>query len=982
MTKNLNGFLQRLCFFIILSALSILAQTAFGQDTTKIVSPKVKLDSSFIDTVDAVTAKQILRKLNGEDLEKKGQSLDIHTNTGLPFISIQQLIKGKMAGAYVQETNGEPGSVQNIVIRGLSAPLFTNKDINAVRPVVYINGIPLVQEHPYAFDIQQYDFDRIGPHSNILAGLDIDNIQSIELIKDPLQLAKLGPLAANGAIWIVAKNAKSGYRQITFNSYLGLVTPPNVEPTNAAYDQQFYQQFFNKYPAEGQSLPLYLRDTSNERYFGSSQWADLYYKAAPLYNANFSFASGSDRANFRFVAGRASDAGNADQTSFSRNNAAFYINMAPFKWLNFSSMVSGTRAGRVRNRNFRDRFGETQYIPEINSPIAPSKASYQSFLDEYDKTIDDNINNAVQGYVSAQLNFKRLKFTTSLMFDYNEGIRDVFWPSTIMQTANYASNYFGYSQRAIFNNKLSYDFNINNSHKLSVEVAGNIQYDTYQYNYAKAYNGPNDYIKINATDGNFIVYRYTDKERLNLLSGSGYFSYKYKNLFQLNGLVRIDGSSNLQKSNRYLIQPAASAKWDLKNHFFPKSKLINGLSGNLSFARIGKLVGSDRISAGPQYTGSMGWAEQPNMPSYNGVTGLSRPYSSGWMGYDVAWPYADKLDLTIDGSFLRNRITTSVSFYHSRDNDMLLNVPVPREYGYSAQILNGLDVQNTGVDLLLEGKIINQSKGLKWTASVNFNFNRNEVVGLPNNLSEVAIGDRLLKVGQPVDRFYVYQNNGIYTSDSQVPVSSSGKKLSFNNIPFRAGDPIWSDLNGDLIINEKDRTLEGNAMPKLAGGFQNTFQYKKFDLSFHLHFAVGQKALNNKAANKFNYLINENLGGMNAVNEIFFWQQDVDLEKYPIYNIWGGIDPYRPAQDLFLEDASYLKLRSVTLGYNFIWSTRESGSKVNHKKNTYIYISGTNLLTLTKFSGLDPELVGFNGYYTGYSLPMPRAITIGMKANF
>ncbi|MCH5688263.1 TonB-dependent receptor plug domain-containing protein [Niabella sp. W65] len=211
-----------------------------------------------------------------------------------PYISLQQMqmLKGNAAGVYVQEPSGEPGTEQNIFVRGISTPLLSKRELFDQQPAIFVNGIPLTQDNPFAYEIQKYDFNRIGPATNLLAAYNQDNIESIEVIKDPVALASLGSMAANGAIWIITKNARSGFREITINSYFGYAAKPNVYATNAAFEDKFRQPFYNRYGTLNDRLnyPPFLRDSTNADYYGPSNWTDLYYKYSPTYNVDASIS--------------------------------------------------------------------------------------------------------------------------------------------------------------------------------------------------------------------------------------------------------------------------------------------------------------------------------------------------------------------------------------------------------------------------------------------------------------------------------------------------------------------------------------------------------------------------------------------------------------------------------------------------------------------------------------------------------------------
>lgn len=978
-------FLINLRFILILVLLHIsFGSSVYGTEINDVTSLNVQQDTLTSDTLDA-KAKTILERINNIGKSKNTKdTLSIKQAESTPFVSLQQMLKGNVAGLYVQETSGEPGTIQSMIIRGLGAPVTNNKDSYNVQPMVYLNGIPLIQDHPFAYDVQKYDYNRIGPATNLLSAIDIRNIKSVEVVKDPLELVKLGPLAANGAIWITTKDAQSGARQISVNSYFSVVQPNNVQTTNGAYEDKFRKLFYNKYATESQSLAYasYLRDSTNTNYFGPSNWSDLYYKAAPAYSVDMSLTGGSERANFRFFGSHTTSAANADDTNLKRYNASFYINMAPFEWLTLSSMVNAVRLNRDRNKSLRDRFAETRYLPDLSTPLSPNKTSYQAYLNEYDKSIDDNVNNVVQGYVALNFNVNKFKYTTKLSVDYNEGIRDLFVPSTLMETNNYVSNYFGYNQRLLLGNVVSFEDTYNQKHKLSVELGHNYLSDTHRYNYATAYNGPNDFIKLNVVEGDpdaagylnpngFSVYRYSDLERLNMMSFYFNGTYDYNNIVKLSGVIRNDGSSNAQPDSRWALSAAVRAGFNIKNLFKVENNNVNELNASLSLARTAQSFLTDRYAGGPQYRVDVGWNDEPTMPSYNAFATISRPYTMGWVGYGLKTPYADKFEFSTDGAFFNNRLNASLSLYSNTNKRMIFNTPVPLEYGYTTKYESGMNVNNKGIDVLLQGNVLNSKTGLQWSTGVNFNFNKNKLTALPDGQQQVIINDRKFKLDESVDRFWLFQNEGIYTSLDQIPVNPvTNKVMEFKGIPLQVGDPIWKDENGDYVIDDKDKVLKGYMMPKISGGWSNQFDYKKFDLNFQFSFALGQSALNTNAASQFDFINRETSNDLNSVKEIFTWQKNVDLNNYPIYNPWSAAVPYRTDQDLFLEDASYMKLRSVTFGYHF-------GSK--SFKNVYVYVTGTNLFTLTSFSGEDAELVTLMGNYSGYGLPIPKTYMLGVK---
>lgn len=906
----------------------------------------------------------------------RNDTVDIKKLQRSQFLSIQQLLKGNVTGVYVQENNGEPGTIQSMLVRGLSSPVFSNKDVSGVQPTVYLNGIPLMQENSYIYDIKQFDINPIGAAANTLAGLDISSIESVEIIKDPLQLAKLGPLASNGAIWITTKDGYYGGKNVSIGVSAGMVfAPSSVNMTNGSYEKAFRQRFYDVYSLTSKQ-PDYLTDTRDIRYFGKPDWANDYYQSSPLYNVNASIGGGSKTANYVFTLATTKDAGVADNTSYTKYNIGFALNMIPLEGLNVSTIINAAKIDRARNRNFRDRFAETEYMVDFSTPLAPADNSYNTFLASNDLTKDDNYNNLLNGLLSLNYSKKRFSAMACIKIDYTTNVRRAFWPMSLLESVNFVSNYSGYNQRIIGETSASYWLPLAAAHKLSVQWNGSITSDLYHYNYTRAYDGDDD-MKPTTSTGNFKQYRYVDRLENRLVSTSIVLDYKYKNLLNLGILARYDGHSAIQSDSRWMFTPAASAEWNLKNQFFAGSTVLSGLSLRASYARISKPIQSDRYELGPQYlASSITWSGEPMLSSANGYATITRPYASGWVGYDLKLPYSDKMELALKGSFFDNRIIAEISMYKNYEKDLLTYLPVSQEMGYEYKLASGMDISNQGLELSLSASILRNTP-LKWDLSFNASYNKNKLEKLPESQTATVIGDHKLQVGQAVDAFWVYQNKGIYTNDSDVPVKN-GKLLNINGIPFKAGDPVWTDVDGNNQINSDDRVLTGHAIPPYTGGLTNQFTYKRFDFGFNLFFALGHSALNLRDQQRYDFATLDNIQSLQSIKEIFFWQNTNQRDDYPIYNPQSSVHPYRAEQDLFLEKLSYLKLRNITVGY-----TLPLKKKGNHvPESLYFYLTGSNLLSFSNFSGGDPELVNFNGTYDGYSIPIPRSVSLGLRFKF
>ncbi len=954
------------------------------------------------EALDTVEEKKMVDTNHVKQLSFIRNEISPAVTAMLPYHSLQQMLKGKVAGLYVQEPSGEPGSQMSMLIRGTAIPYRSHADIYNAQPTVILDGIPLIMDHPFTFHIQRFDYNRLGPATNLLSAIDPNNIASIRVEKNMAKAAIYGPRAANGGVIIIETKAPViGGRKIVVNSYVGFTQKPHTYTTNARFENHFRDPYYDRYAGANELLnyPLYLRDSTNPAYYGPSNWTDLYYANEVIRGIDASLSSGTKRANFRFALGNQQSKNPGDNTKLDRYNAMFELNMVPVEWFTVSAMISATRLERVRNTYLRDRFATVQYLPDLVNPLPANKNGYAAFLKEQDKSLDKNKTNVITGYFRLKFDFsKSIQLLSSFGFNYNEGLRDVFYPTTLMEHVNYTGNYFGYNQRITFNNRLSWQHDWDDEHFLNLEAGEIFEADYNRYNFAYAYMGPNDLIKVNMLHSdpnkpefleskNFprpLIFMFQDKLRHRLLSFYGRATYSYKDILSMQLLVRSDGSSSAQPDNWWFVSPSVSGEWNIKNTLLKENGTVNDLSLQAGWGRVSRLLTDDRFGEGPQYVSDLSFNNNPVKFSYNGFPGLSRPYSIGYIGYGIDWAYTDQLEAGFKGSLLNNRIGFSLSVYDRVDKNMLMKVPSASEYGYSGIYKNGLKVRNRGVDFALQ-VAVSPAGPFQWTPSVNINYNKNTLLALPDGLSELVIGEgtsaRKLKVGHAIDQFWLLENNGIYNRERDIPLNpSTSENMSYKGVALHAGDPVWKDVNNDHTINNADKVMTGHYLPEVSGGFNNRFSYKNFTLNLFFYYALGQSILNQEVADHLNFANREGEISMEAVKEITFWSKVNDYSAYPLYNPWSKVVPYRLDQNLFLEDGSFLKLRSITLQYDFTgakWWKKESPFK-----GLELYGTAGNLFTVTPYSGGDPELVNWNGVDNGYGLPIARTYTIGVRATF
>jgi TonB-linked SusC/RagA family outer membrane protein len=952
----------------------MLAVEGFAQDVK--VAGRTDTVGSAIDTLAKFSDK---RKISDLNISKAIQT---------PFSNVVQLLQGNVTGLDYRRSTGEPGVPSSTLIRGTSTWFINGKSSYYAQPTYVIDGIPMIVEHPFAFDIKPYDYERIGPNTDITSIIDLNDVASIRVLKNYGESAKYGPLAANGVIEITTKRPYANQGKVLFNTYFGLSQKGSASTVNGAFENDFRLQFYNKYasPTLKANYPIYLSDASQPAYFGAANWDELYYSNNYITGNSFSISGGKQRANFSFGVGQQKEAGTVDKTGLDRYNVFLKINILPIKDLEIYTNLSGALLNRKRNQSLLSRYTEEEYLPDLSTPLPPNKDQLNVFYGNSEKLSDVNKNAYLQGQLIAKYNVSdKIQIRSLSAMVVGDNTREYFVPASINEGNSFISYYTGFNRRVYMDNSISYTNTLAGVHRISVALGQTLRYDKYKYDYTKAYRGPSDFIKVIKTNGYqnntfdpTMVSTYKDYINQNMTSFYGSMGYNYQEKYGIDVMLRTDGSSTLyQNGTSWFFSPSANAYWNLtKEDFLQSSKLINNLKLYAGYGRIGRTFLDNNNGYGPGYTVDIGWNGSQNIPSYAGIPTLSLPFSKGYTGFGVTTPYTEQLNLGFELSVLNNRVNANIELYSKADKNLALQIPVPSEYGFNNRLLNGMNVRNQGIELSLTALLVH-TKDFQWSPGVTIQTNRNKLIALPGNATSIISNNRKITIGKPIDNYWLLQNEGIYNSDAEVPVNpGTGKKLSYNGIPLTAGDPKWKDTNQDFVIDDQDKILKGHISPVLSGGLSNNFSYKNFSLNVLFSYALGRDIINSEMANRFDFANREGVDKLSGIKEITFWSKTGDYTKYPVYNPWSSVNPYQADQTLFLENGSYAKLRSATLSYdlsNAAWFKKRKISGIR------VYATGNNLFTITNYSGTDPELINYMGYDTGYGMPIPRTYTIGLN---
>ena len=567
---------------------------------------------------------------------------------------------------------------------------------------------------------------------------------------------------------------------------------------------------------------------------------------------------------------------------------------------------------------------------------------------------------------------KGLDFRTTVSTDMSDITQSSYTPRDFdSNTKEYArvdvGKYSKDENKSFLNeNTLTYNYK-KNKHSISTVLGHSL---TYRSRYTVRLDG-SDYIDANirpiqnASKATNITENFTENA---MISYFGRFNYDFKSRYLASVTLRRDGSSRFGSENKYGNFPSASMGWR-----FSDEKFMSATNKVLTDGKIRLSYGN----TGNQNIGNYTWMGQYSSDArrYNGnVAIVQDDLSNANLGWENTTQYNAGLDLM----FFDGRITATFDAYLKQSNDLLYDFPLPAYSGFKNVATNFGSIENKGLEFLLN--TVNFKGNFKWNSSFNISFNKNKITELPSN-EDFIVGDySLARVGEPMGVFYAFKALGVYANSSDnVWTSADGTitrpvlKGSINGSPFKGGDMIWEDIDKNGIIDDNDRQIIGSPQPIFIGGFGNNFSYKNFGLNVLLQFSYGGQVMNDLRRNR-NKMSTTNSLGQDALNR---WRNEGDITDFPMLRYGDIMENFR-ASDYFLEDASYTRLKDVTLSYRIPSKTL----KKTFLSSVNVYISGSNLLTWSNYTGYDPEVnSSTNTFIKGVdngSFPTNRSYNFGI----
>ncbi|PSL43918.1 TonB-linked SusC/RagA family outer membrane protein [Chitinophaga niastensis] len=889
----------------------------------------------------------------------------------VPVSSTDALLQGRAAGVQVIQNSGQPGGAITVRVRGITS-------INAGNsPLYVVDGVPVQSGNPSSL--------AMGTTTNSIAAINPNDIESLEVLKDASAASLYGSRAANGVVLITTKRGKSGAPAVTLNYYTGfqkdIASKRPKKINNCQYIELIEEQRANALSSGLGSLYAFVIPDSSTHI--NTDWLGAVLRSAPISNYDLSIRGGNEKLRYALSGGYFNQDGVVLGTNFKRYNLRINTDYEATPRLKIGNSLSLSRSvyqrvpGEDDGRSvIRVSLYKAVVLPVYNGDGSyyvgdPAGYSNPVMVATQDK-MATGINSVIGNVYGEYQLLKGFNFRTTWGVDFSGLKDDAYKSATDLSLASGISNYSQYLT-TINENTLNYKFAVKDKHHFNTLLGYSIQQRRAESTMASASNFSTGSITTINAAGTLV-----GASSFNSASGiESMFSrigYDFNNKYLVELSLRNDGSSKFGKNNKYALFPAASVGWRVSDE--PFLKRLKALSDLKIRASIGK-TGNDNIG---DYRSQGVYATGRNYNGYAGVAPSDLPNA------DLKWETTTQYNAGVDASFFDARLSFSVDAYIKKTKDLLLDVELPSSAGIRSSLQNVGSTENRGVELNINTINIS-AKQFKWSSNFNISFNKNVITGLAGGGKEIIISKggniqgasnplSILKVGDAIGAFYGWHTSGVYaySADNKKGI----RDLSSTGYLFRGGDEIFEDRNGDGIIDNNDRVIIGNALPKFTGGFSNNLSYKGFELNVFTQFSYGNQIYNGSRA------VVENMYAFAAAGTgvLKRWRKEGDVTNVPRAD-HGDPGNNRRASERWIEDGSYLRIKTVTLGYNLSPAITQK-MKIQSLR---FYVTAQNLFTLTSYTGWDPEVSAFGSSVTDLGIdygnyPQCRTFTLGATLGF
>lgn len=982
----------------------------------------LKESSVMLEEVVAIGYAKVKRK----DLTGSSVSVSSNDLKMAPVTTAAQALQGKAAGVSVVQQSGAPGAEINITVRGGTSIT------QGTQPLYIVDGFQM---------------------ENGLQNVDINDIESIDVMKDASATAIYGARGSNGVVLITTKSAKAGKTEVSYNGFvsfdkLGKKLDVLGVEDYVKYQYEFqalrgsYSDFVGFFGGDLNAPDFYTgaysRIASEYGNRAAIDWQDLVFGDTGItQNHNVNINGGTEKTRYMLSYNYTGEDGVMAKHGYQKNSIRAKINHELWKGVRFdfsSSMQmtkiegGGSLGGKLKQTILQPVTGGNKWTNDemINQDLSNiigdmmGDASYDSpnpMLDNLAVTQEKYTRMAT---VNAGLEIdlmKDLTFRTAASYMWRQ-VRDDYWDDGTTKQASANKSPYGYGKRNNdekyswqVTNTLNYAFKVKEKHSFNVLLGQ----ETF---YAESMNLDNEYRQF--SDGNFglndvamgkpFTWK-SGKAKEGLVSLFGRLSYNFNERYLFTGTVRADGSSKFAKGNQWGYFPSASAAWRISEEAFVRDNtdFFQNLKLRVGYGTAGNNNIDNNMYATTYGSGHYG---------YNGGDYITYKPGDTLGNPDLKWEKTTTTNVGLDISVFNSRLNLSVDWYNNESSNLLIKNKIPTSTGYSTQFQNLGSIRNRGVEIVLNSTNI-QTKDFTWSTDFNIAFNRSKILDLYGNDQSYFIQDyegRIgykVEVGKPLGQYYGLLYDGIYTTNDFTQ-NEDGTYTLKPDIPYlkgsvranvKPGDVKYKDVSGETdkdgnpVYSINDRTVIGSAAPKFTGGMNNTFRYKGFDLTVFMNFVVGNEVFN-MSTQRFVGPYKANQNTISDMKNRFTLidpqtgKESTNLTRLAELNpgqfsgstMWNISSNNKNAisdnSSHYLEDGSYLRFSTITLGYT-LPKTWLQKAKIS---NARVYCTLNNICTITGYSGYDPEVSASSSALTpgvdNSAYPRSKSWVLGVNLTF
>lgn len=896
-----------------------------------------------------------------------------------PAVSFDNLLQGAVPGVAVTQSSAQPGSTATIRVRGGNSITFGNE------PLYVIDGFIVYNNNSFTNTGASN-----GTSINALATINPSDIESIEILKDASATAIYGSRGANGVVVITTRRGKKGADEINYSGYYGKQQiDKKLDLLNAS---QWASLVNDINISDGK--PKTFSDSAIAALGNGSDWQNSALRDAPIQNHELSVAGGDDKSRYLISGNYFNQQGTVLNSGFKRYSARINYERNVTDRLKVAANIFGSRAteDKLTGSGYNSINVSGAYSTLVlSSPVALIKNADDTYnttsaytttptnpLQDIVATTNRSYLTRVMGSASAEYKIlKELVLKISGGVDLLNTKQNYYAPSYTGSPAGGANGYTagGYASVGsaaavswLNENTLTWDHSWQNTHFINVLAGYTTQFSNDESAVASAQKFPNDLTSFNNLSyAGTAVLSLSDAHQSTLNSFLARVNYSYLHKYNITLSERADGSSRLGANNKWGYFPSIGISWNVyKEDFFKRfDSYISNLKLRLTAGRTGN-------SEVPPYSSLAALAPTNYYFNSTLVTGISPVQLNN---PNLKWETTTQYNAGVDVGLFNNRVNLTFDVYHKKTTDLLLYVPFPLYTGYASQLENVGSVENKGVELGISSENI-KTKDFSWRSTFLIAANRNKVVSIggSNSFFPIAptgqVSPVIVQVGLPVGTFWGYATNGLLTAEDiqkKVPVLAG--------VSQQPGDTRYVDWNGDGAVTTDDKHNLGSAQPNFTASFSNNISWKKFDLSFFIQGSYGNKLFN---------LLQQKL----EIPTVSLNASATLLNRYSAANPNGTIakatnSPVPQVTDRYIEDGSYAKLKNISLGYNF---PATISSKLRAKQ-LRVYVSAQNLLTITNYTGYNPEVNFYDNDNTKQGIdygiyPSTRTFLAGINITF